>query len=232
MMSRHLILGLFTVAMIAAVGCRTVPSCNSCQFADVTAESGCGCSDCGSTCGETCSGGSTCKKDCGPNYDICLPRIPFAEMRQRIRDNLTCGGGCSDEIYWGEWISDPPKCDPCDCFGNYAGPQAGPCRPGLLGIRRGNDSCNGLCDTEAECTSCAAQAKFRNSGYVETIPAEGTIIYDSEIPHSTGPMKSMVPTPASPSDEVYYETQSIPQPSYPTSAHGGRHPAKLGRGSM
>ena len=35
---------------------------------------------------------------------------------------LTCGAGCS-EIYWGEWISDPPDCcDPCDNCGNWVGP--------------------------------------------------------------------------------------------------------------
>lgn len=35
---------------------------------------------------------------------------------------LTCGAGCS-EIYWGEWISDPPDCcDPCDNCGNWTGP--------------------------------------------------------------------------------------------------------------
>lgn len=232
MMSRHLIFGLFTVAILAAVGCRTVPSCNSCQFGDVTSGHGCGCNDCQATCGDSCSCGAVgtaCKKDCGPNYDICLPKIPFAEMRQRIRNGLTCGAGCSDEVYWGEWISDPPKCDPCDCFGNYAGPQAGPCRPGLLGIRHGDDSCNGLCDPGTTCTSCAAQAKYRSTGYVETIPAAGTIIYDSEIPQSTRPM---VPTPASPSDEIMYEMNSTPQPSYPTSTQGGRHPAKLGRGTL
>lgn len=225
MMSRHLILGLFTVAIMAAVGCRTVPSCNSCQFDGVTASHESGCSDCGASCGPVC------KKDCGPNYDICLPKLPFAEMRERIRNGLTCGAGCSDEMYWGEWISDPPKCDPCDCFGNYAGPQAGPCRPGLLGIRRGDDFCNGLCDPGAPCTSCAAQAKYRTTGYSEHIPAEGTIIYDSAVPQSSSP-RSMVPTPASPSDEVIYETHSMPQPSYPTSTQDGRHPAKLGRGTL
>lgn len=36
---------------------------------------------------------------------------------------LTCASGCG-EIYWGEWISDPPdKVDPCDNCGNFVGPQ-------------------------------------------------------------------------------------------------------------
>ena len=43
---------------------------------------------------------------------------------------LTCAAGCG-EIYWGEWISDPPDpCDPCDDCGNWIGPQ--PCGPSLV----------------------------------------------------------------------------------------------------
>jgi len=40
----------------------------------------------------------------------------------------TCGKGCG-EIYWGEWISDPPDCcDPCDqCYGCYTGPHGACC---------------------------------------------------------------------------------------------------------
>jgi hypothetical protein len=36
---------------------------------------------------------------------------------------LTCGSGCG-ELYWDEWLSDPPDaCDPCDNCGNWIGPQ-------------------------------------------------------------------------------------------------------------
>ncbi|MEW4456070.1 hypothetical protein AB1L30_25620 [Bremerella sp. JC817] len=223
MMARHLILSLFTVALLASVGCRTVPSCNSCNLGGVSSAAGCGCSDCGSTCGSSCSGGTTCGKSYGPNYDVCLPGIPFAEMRQRLRNNLTCTAGCSDEVYWGEWISDPPKCDPCDCFGNYIGPVGGPCRPGLLGIRRGDDSCTSMCDKGTPCNSCACQAKARTVGYEHAVPGESTILYDSEVP-----MEYQQPTPASPSDTTMMRMQSK---SYPTSATS-RQPHTLGRGSM
>ncbi len=39
-----------------------------------------------------------------------------------------CGGGCG-EVYWGEWLNDPPDCcDPCgECYGVYTGPRNG-CR--------------------------------------------------------------------------------------------------------
>lgn len=34
--------------------------------------------------------------------------------RERVLSWLTCGGGCED-LYWGEWISDPPEvCDHCN----------------------------------------------------------------------------------------------------------------------
>ncbi|PQO42289.1 hypothetical protein [Blastopirellula marina] len=229
MMSRHLILGLFTVAMLAAAGCRTVPSCNHCELGDVTGAPSCGCNDCGSTCGDTCGGPGTCGKSCGPNYDVCLPRIPFAEMRQRLRNGLTCGAGCSDEVYWGEWISDPPKCDPCDCFGNYIGPQGGQCRPGLLGLRTGNDSCCSMCDSGTPCNSCAHQAKMHSTGFDLSLPQEGSIIYE---PAGAMPAEQMIPTPASPSDQIMYQMNGRSQPSYPTSNAAGRHPAKLGRGTL
>jgi hypothetical protein len=34
---------------------------------------------------------------------------------------LDCAG-CG-ECYWNEWYNDPPSCaEPCDCYGNWAGP--------------------------------------------------------------------------------------------------------------
>ena len=66
---------------------------------------------------------------------------------------LTCGAGCG-EIYWGEWINDPPDaCEPCDDCGNWIGPQA--CCPpkgiwklwyGLLGERYADAAAPGGCD--------------------------------------------------------------------------------------
>ncbi|MEW4561399.1 hypothetical protein AB1K70_02670 [Bremerella sp. JC770] len=226
MMSRPLILCLFVAAMLAAVGCRTVPSCNSCHMGHVAPSSGCGCDDCGATCGDTCGCATTCAPSCGPNYEVCLPKPPFAEIRQHLRNNLTCTAGCSDEVYWGEWISDPPKCDPCDCFGNYVGPVGGRCRPGITGIRRGDDSCSSMCDQGIPCNSCACQAKSRTVSYEQMVPGESTILYDSEVP-----MQYSSPIPTSPSDQTMYEMNTRTTRSYPTSTTG-RHPHNLGRGSM
>ncbi len=42
--------------------------------------------------------------------------------------NLRCGDGCG-EVYWGEWLSDPPDCvDPCDDCGFFNGQSFGQCR--------------------------------------------------------------------------------------------------------
>lgn len=226
MMSRHLILSLFAAALLAAVGCRTVPSCNSCHIGHVAPTSGCACDDCGATCGDSCGCGTTCTTCCGPSYPVCLPKPPFAEIRQHLRNNLTCTAGCSDEVYWGEWISHPPTCDPCDCFGNYVGPVGGRCRPGITGIRRGDECCSSMCDQGIPCNSCACQAKSQMVSYEEMVPGESTILYDSE-----SSMQYSTPTPASPSDQMMYEMNSGSMRSYPTSTTG-RHPHNLGRGSM
>ena len=63
---------------------------------------------------------------CGVCDGDCVGHTPS----QHLKHTLTCASGCGD-IYWGEWISDPPdKCDPCDNCGNFVGPQ--PCPPGFF----------------------------------------------------------------------------------------------------
>lgn len=72
---------------------------------------------------------------------------------QSLKHVLTCGAGCG-QIYWGEWLSDPPdQCDPCDNCGSWIGPRC--CPPtfwerltaGLQGWRCASDGC---CDEESE----------------------------------------------------------------------------------
>lgn len=63
-------------------------------------------------------------------YGACGGNCPACAPCQHLKQLLTCGSGCG-EIYWGEWISDPPDpCDPCDNCGNWIGPQR--CPPGFL----------------------------------------------------------------------------------------------------
>lgn len=61
---------------------------------------------------------------------------PGSHLGSCIRNALTCGSGCGD-VYWGEWISDPPAgADPCDDCGNWTGEAyyTPHCRP-LAGLR-------------------------------------------------------------------------------------------------
>ncbi len=59
---------------------------------------------------------------CCCNSGCCRPWA-----RRTVPDGYTGGGsywkdcGCSCERYYGDWKSNPPTCDPCDCYGNYAG---------------------------------------------------------------------------------------------------------------
>ena len=51
-----------------------------------------------------------------------------------VKNSLTCHKGCG-EMYWGDWISDPPDCcDPCDNCGNFTGGES--CKRGALGCYR------------------------------------------------------------------------------------------------
>ena len=44
-------------------------------------------------------------------------RCRVFSCRERLLGLLTCGSGCED-VYWGEWLSDPPE--PCDhCSSQY-----------------------------------------------------------------------------------------------------------------
>jgi hypothetical protein len=92
---------------------------------------------------------------------------------------LTCGAGCGD-IYWGEWINDPPDdCDPCDDCGNWIGPQS--CCPpkgllklwyGLLGRRDGGCLDNCGCDDCAHVAPEVWEEPILSSPEtIETVPA-------------------------------------------------------------
>ena len=66
-------------------------------------------------------------------------------------EKSACRTGCG-EIYWDEWLSDPPDCcDPCDDCGNWVGPQHG-CRKrpsgGLWSLIWG---CRGETCSDGEC---------------------------------------------------------------------------------
>ena len=100
----------------------------------------------GGSCGSCSSHGSPCG-GCG--------------LLNFLRCRMTSCKGCG-EMYYGEWMSDPPDCcDPCDaCTGDFTG-HSGCCGPGLLGRfwlgLSGGRNCGGACgcgDCGGGCNNC------------------------------------------------------------------------------
>ncbi len=124
------------------------------------------CGDC-----DTCDGCADCGS-CGATDGCGCPPILGSLHRM-----LTCNSSCG-EIYWGEWISDPPdECDPCDNCGNWVGPK--PCCPprgltklwyGLMGDRHGGCSHgSGMscgCDQVAHGPSCGCDGSGHGAAEV------------------------------------------------------------------
>ena len=93
--------------------------CGGCSDAVIVDECG-GCDDVGCVgggCGGDLYPGTCGAKSLGHRgglSGICLPLLST---------RLACGSGCGD-VYWNEWICDPPECcDPCDDGGCWVGPQ-------------------------------------------------------------------------------------------------------------
>lgn len=86
-----------------------------------------------------------------------------------LPNRLVCGSGCG-EVYWDEWLSDPPDCeDPCDDCGHYVGARSRILAPfawcNLWGMRTSPcgdcgtcDSCTGASSAGSSCgcEACAA----------------------------------------------------------------------------
>ncbi len=161
------------------------------------------CATCGGACGATCRKvcGSECGGSCG---DQCVPQGPI----DHLRTAATCGAGC-DEVYWDEWVSDPPDCvDPCDDCGNWIGhqPCAGPIRSGwlqLLGLHN--------CGKHGYGSSCAT------CGCDDSVPVEGVVyeegpMYGYEaVPQTlpaprTAPVQKKAP-PQQPRTIPYYDRE-------------------------
>jgi hypothetical protein len=130
------------VAVSTCIGCGGALKCgNGCAtgspYAFMKYDCACetcgpgGCSKCGDagTCGKQVGCGDVCQCG-GAGCDSCggctLYRTesckcgPLPCLRW-IGAWLDCAG-CG-ECYWNEWYNDPPDCaEPCDCYGNWAGP--------------------------------------------------------------------------------------------------------------
>jgi hypothetical protein len=139
---------------------------------------------------DSCNGGGSCGG--------CCPG-PFSQM---AKCGLTCGGGCGN-IYWGEWINNPPdQCDPCNNCGNFTGPRC--CPPlfwdqfwgGLCCLWGGRfDSC---CNQHSGCASC---------GGTGSSMTDGEMIHDGEV------VPSPPPTPAFKPPQVEPEVTPTPKPT-------------------
>ncbi|MGY8769486.1 MAG: hypothetical protein ACKVH8_13790 [Pirellulales bacterium] len=212
-----------------ATGCTSVRSggnmgcgplgCGSIASAPQTVSS-CGgdCTSCAGDCTQGC--GSSCTKSCGKPFDVCLPKINICNLGAQLRSRLTCTSGCSDEVYWGEWYYDPPKCEPCDRNGNWTGSNPNQvCRPGFKGIRFGRPACGGC----GGCSSCGSDTYETIIESSSGVPTEASAYY-SEPPAWNG---SESTTDVSTTRSTMVEHQSVP-----TSIHTpGRKPHQLGRGT-
>lgn len=166
---------------------------------------GAGCC-CYQTCGDPC-GGPGCKtccfslpkpivwngacNECGPGpCESCADCPSDCGIVPLLLRSRTCGKGCG-EVYWGEWVSDPPDCcDPCDpCHGCWTGPQGccnlGPCQR-LLAALHGYSYCPapdcgpvcGLCNKTSCGPACGGAGCATCGGH-----AHGADIHYTGSPH-------------------------------------------------
>lgn len=172
-------------------------------------------------CADGCCGTTSCGPAGGCAYGATAPTKPCAAgdvgpcgqsccftVRGWLRNNLTCGKGCG-EVYWGEWISDPPdRCDPCDdCHGQFVG-QRGCCPPGFFGRLAHGFSCLRPCGGcgGSGCTSCGGGPY--TTGYAPSYGAmssgPGCSTCGGSAGHSHGSAATMVPGEVY-SGETYHE---------------------------
>ena len=97
-----------------------------------------------------------------------------------LRNQATGCKGCGD-VYWGEWISDPPDCcDPCDQCGGFSGSGGTCCKTGCLqrlsrifkSHRYCPDDCGGSCGMPAllgcnQCGGAGCDSCGGDGGYVD-----------------------------------------------------------------
>ncbi len=135
---------------------------------------------------EGCGGGG-CDECCVP----CAKRPRYPKK--------FCGSGCG-EVYWDEWHSDPPTCDPCDDCGNWIGHQGLGWRHcgwrSLFGCR------DHLSDCDAEC----------DCGHHHESHYSGDVIYDGQV-IDEGEYIETPPAPTSP-----FIDEPRPAPGEPRSA--------------
>ena len=155
---------------------------------------GCCCPDMGGNGCGPCGGGGGRGSLCCRTYEermsqtdpcgTCVTPVGCGNggVRGWLRNQSTCCKGCGD-VYWGEWISDPPDCcDPCDSCGGFSGSGGTCCKPDILGrLRRAFNGyrycpgeCGGGCGIgslscqlcgDAGCNACGGGGGIVGRGY-------------------------------------------------------------------
>ena len=151
------------VALLASVGC---------SYPHVY----CAPDNCG-PCHPQLPGNTPCV-DCGPSCSTSSGK-PSRGLFTHLGHMASCGGGCG-EVYIHPWINDPPDCcDPCDCHGNWTGPQAC-CNRGFWASFWGNECGNSSCGSCTASTGCGC----------DSCSGEGPMVYSN---HGSIPSGEVVP---------------------------------------
>jgi hypothetical protein len=207
-MVRHLLVLAGLVVMTTTLaGCICGPTCGGYaggyehEYCGV-GHGGCG-GGCDAGCGECCDG-------CGPDWNHHpLACGPIDAVRHAKR-SLVCGAGCGD-VYYGEWLSTPPCCDPCQDCGVLCGrpPRIRPFRlvGRIVSSLYGYRFCETCCHAAEDCCCDRGDVWYGDEGDVY----EGDWYDDGQWPEA-----APVPGPGQPT-----EAQPQPNTTYLPSRTGG-----------
>jgi hypothetical protein len=113
----------------------------------------------------------------------------LASLHNQVACSTHCSSGCG-EVYWDEYINEPPVCDPCGCNNEWVG-GCGHCRPWYSRLR----DLWGYRYMPADCSSCSSCS---SAGSVH----EGVVIGSGTHEHVVSPsipsQNKGIPTPAKP----------------------------------
>jgi hypothetical protein len=145
-------------------------------------------------------------------------------------EKSACRTGCG-EIYWDEWLSDPPDCcDPCDDCGNWVGPQMCCRKRPIGGLWSMLWGCRGETCSDGECCDqgcvggcepgCEAACGIEPHSCVDRAIAHSPS-KDLEVrpPANMKPMRPVPPTAPQPAPDTERVTPpAVPAPSNARSA--------------
>lgn len=187
-------------------------------------------------CGGGCGVGGNCGESCGVANDPILgdcnkcgvcggSNCPGFTPCGYLKYMLTCSGGCSGQMYYGEWISDPPACcDPCDNCGNWTGPACCARRQPIQTLREmwfGNRYCGSCCGDSCGGGGCSSHGPMvggaaMSGGPIETAPRNLRTDENGNMLEEVPAAAPRIPTPAQSPRRAAPE----PKASRPTNTRG------------